>query len=156
MVRVASTLVCALVAATSLALGAPVPEPRSHHHYRLPRPSWLSWPFSRADAAPTLAMPNKLGNLAAFDMGNGAYRLTVPYAQAPVGPLRFANPQPITTLSAGFDPTKTAPSCYQGDTAPRGGNTPSEDCLYLTVYFPKTMTPSSKLPIFMWMPNRRQ
>ncbi|PWN27290.1 alpha/beta-hydrolase [Jaminaea rosea] len=98
-------------------------------------------------------MPNKLGNLAASDTGKGAYRVTVPYAQAPVGQLRFANPQPITSLSKGFDPTKTPPSCYQGDGDPRGGNEASEDCLYLTVYFPKSMRASSKLPVFMWLPG---
>lgn len=97
-------------------------------------------------------MPNKLGNLAASDTGKGAYRVTVPYAQAPVGQLRFANPQPISSLSNGFDPTKTPPSCYQGDGDPRGGNEASEDCLYLTVYFPKSMRASSKLPVFMWLP----
>lgn len=62
---------------------------------------------------------------------NGALRFTVPYAQAPVGDLRFANPQELTSLPSGYDASKTAPSCYQDSTSPRGGNDPSEDCLYM-------------------------
>lgn len=77
-------------------------------------------------------LPNNLGSVHPLDLGNGALRLTLPFAEAPLGDLRFANPQPLKTLSPDFDATKAAPSCFQGSTQPRGGATPSEDCLYMT------------------------
>ena len=72
-----------------------------------------------------------LGNVSAHVV-DGVVRITLPYAQPPVGPLRFANPQPVTHLPSGFNVFNTPPSCYQGDGSLLGGNPVSEDCLYST------------------------
>ncbi|CAO1614742.1 unnamed protein product [Parajaminaea phylloscopi] len=102
---------------------------------------------------PVFQLPNKLGALTPIDLGNGALRLTIPYAQAPLGDLRFANPQPLQNLSTGFDASKPPPSCYQGTTAPRGGADPSEDCLYMIAYVPKSINTCCELPILVWLPG---
>lgn len=72
-----------------------------------------------------------IGHVTPALLDSGVLRFTLPFAQAPVGPLRFANPQPIKTLPPGYNASETQASCYQYSTAPRGGNEPSEDCLYM-------------------------
>lgn len=71
------------------------------------------------------------GQVHGYPCENNVVRFTLPYAQPPIGPLRFANPQPIKTF-VGHDATVTPPSCFQETGDVRGGNKPSEDCLYAT------------------------
>lgn len=80
----------------------------------------------------TFAIPNGLPAITPTNLNNGALRLVLPYAQAPIDSCRFANPQPIKSLPRNFDPSKTPASCYQDSSTTRNGNPPSEDCLYLT------------------------
>ncbi|KAI7517875.1 hypothetical protein KC343_g22897, partial [Hortaea werneckii] len=64
------------------------------------------------------------------------YFLGVPFAQPPVGDLRFRNPQSInTTFDGTYEATEYAPECvgYGGDQI---GYPVSEDCLYLNVVRP--------------------
>ena len=70
--------------------------------------------------------------------------LGVPYAQAPVGELRFLPPEPLTW---DFLETKSIkPLCAQGGEFP--GYSKSEDCLYLNIYTPEMRT--HKLPVMVW------
>lgn len=66
----------------------------------------------------------------------------IPYAEAPVGPLRFKPPVPKKKLDSPFDATKIGSSCMQPDSASFGvrlGNMEiSEDCLFLDVIVPKS------------------
>ncbi|KAF6198148.1 hypothetical protein GE061_007895, partial [Apolygus lucorum] len=61
---------------------------------------------------------------------------SIPYAQPPVGKLRFQAPKPIQKWSGILNATGDAPLCLQtnlkGDSV-KG----TEDCLYLSVYSPK-------------------
>jgi len=62
---------------------------------------------------------------------NQDFYLGVPFAQPPVGDLRFRNPQSInSTLSGIYEASSYAPLCvgYGGDDI---GYEVSEDCLYL-------------------------
>ena len=67
------------------------------------------------------------------------------YGQAPEGVLRWKPPQ--------------APNPGQGSivaesfghTCPQGRGTDSEDCLFLNVYAPSTVTAKSKLPVWIWI-----
>lgn len=102
---------------------------------------WLALLFSLAVAAPVGEDCSKrsldagvdlpMGHVVPASLPGNVLRFTLPFAAPPVGQLRFANPQPIATLPNGYDASKTQASCYQYSTAPRGGNEPSEDCLYM-------------------------
>lgn len=91
--------------------------------------------------------------------------LGIPYAQPPVGDLRFAPPLPATQRSGTLNATKFAPSCMQKFSSSQtiytqvvpeflinGGQ--SEDCLYLNVWAPN-VTASAKelLPVLLYIPG---
>ncbi len=80
----------------------------------------------------------------------------IPFAQPPVGPLRWRAPQPATSWPGVRTSTHTGPACLQyfsAETAAAYGHTPlqSEDCLYLNLWAPKTANGQSKLPVMVWI-----
>ncbi|KAL4767841.1 Alpha/Beta hydrolase protein [Aspergillus nidulans var. acristatus] len=99
------------------------------------------------------------------DLDNGTYLglyndeyaqdlfLGIPYAQPPVGSLRFAAPQP---LREAFDGPRNATEygwmCigYGSDTA-NLGNPVDEDCLTLNVVRPAGVKPGDRLPVGVWV-----
>ena len=78
--------------------------------------------------------------------------LGVPFAQAPIGPLRWAPPQAWDSTQAVYKADKFAPACFQGPhiinwykgvVTEFGGDPDTvispkidEDCLYLNIYQP--------------------
>jgi para-nitrobenzyl esterase len=73
--------------------------------------------------------------------------LGVPYAEPPVGELRFRAPRPVVQWSGERDATKWAPRAPQPELTGRGF-TGDEDCLYLNVYAPAQ--PGS-YPVLVWI-----
>ena len=77
----------------------------------------------------------------------------IPYAQAPVGDLRWRAPQPVAPWSAVRDATQYGADCMQkpfgGDAAPLGA-TPAEDCLYINVWRPANAG-TKPLPVMVWL-----
>ncbi|KAH7141100.1 Alpha/Beta hydrolase protein [Dactylonectria macrodidyma] len=79
--------------------------------------------------------------------------LGIPYAQPPIGSLRFAPPLPLTES---FDGTRSAAEyglmCigYGSDTS-NLGNPISEDCLTLNVVRPEGTQPGDDLPVGVWV-----
>ncbi|KAI1420726.1 Alpha/Beta hydrolase protein [Xylaria sp. FL1777] len=76
--------------------------------------------------------------------------LGIPYAQPPIGPLRFKWPQPLNeTYSTPLDASSYGYSCYQDSTT----FSLSEDCLTLNVVRPHThnLTAADKLPVLVWI-----
>ena len=63
--------------------------------------------------------------------------LGIPYAKAPVGPLRFKKPQPYGQFSEPFDATRFGSACPQNNMMGIGVDSDNEDCLSLNVYVPK-------------------
>ncbi|KAJ8032062.1 Acetylcholinesterase [Holothuria leucospilota] len=65
----------------------------------------------------------------------------IPYAEPPVGPLRFKPPVPKEPLDSPFDAAKVGRSCMQTDPETHGlrltNEELSEDCLFLDVIVPK-------------------
>lgn len=76
--------------------------------------------------------------------------LGIPYAEAPVGALRFAPPQPAPTWSSTRDAVAfgaVPPQTDRGAVTARGVQ--SEDCLYLNVFTPTA--DSRKRPVMVWI-----
>jgi para-nitrobenzyl esterase len=76
----------------------------------------------------------------------------MPFAAAPVGPLRWRAPQPVADWSGVRDASRFGNDCMQ-EKSPFGNPTtvPSEDCLYLNVYKPLAAKPGDKLPVHVWI-----
>ncbi|CAK5277149.1 unnamed protein product [Mycena citricolor] len=80
----------------------------------------------------------------------------IPYAEPPIGELRFKPPVLTTSLNGSlFDAAQFGPSCLQ----PLGGDSPhsvpvgsaiSEDCLTINVVRPIGVNSTSKLPVMFW------
>ena len=77
----------------------------------------------------------------------------IPFAQPPVGELRWRPPQPVEAWSGTRNATAYGADCMQepfpGDAAPLGV-TSAEDCLYVNVWTPANRG-SQKLPVMVWI-----
>jgi para-nitrobenzyl esterase len=86
--------------------------------------------------------------------GGGAVFKGIPYAQPPVGGLRWREPVPPAPWLDVRDATQFAPLCAQN---PYFGSSPAvsasqEDCLYLNVWVPQWPADSTK-PVMVWIPG---
>ncbi|KAH8888109.1 alpha/beta-hydrolase [Thozetella sp. PMI_491] len=78
--------------------------------------------------------------------------LSIPFAESPVGDLRFASPQPLDrTYNGTLNATKLAPACPQFNSAFAEWTAQSEDCLFINVWTPSNATAESKLPVKVWL-----
>ncbi|XP_075532178.1 acetylcholinesterase-1-like [Dermacentor variabilis] len=91
--------------------------------------------------------------------GRKVYSFTgIPYAEPPLGELRYKKPQPPAPWGDEvLDATKTPPSCMQINVfSPRYqlwvpyDRPKSEDCLYLNIWTPKVDS-SAHLPVMAWL-----
>ncbi|KAJ7023146.1 extracellular triacylglycerol lipase precursor [Mycena alexandri] len=75
----------------------------------------------------------------------------LPFAQPPIGNLRFRAPVPLTTLNGStFNATNWGAGCPQGaDDSP--GVLLAEDCLNLNIFRPAGTKPDAKLPVIVWI-----
>ncbi len=77
----------------------------------------------------------------------------IPFAQPPVGELRWRAPQPIASWSGVKDASKYGPDCmqlpYRHDAAPLGVP-PSEDCLYINIWTPEKSAKTPKA-VMVWI-----
>ncbi|WP_126171974.1 carboxylesterase/lipase family protein [Altericroceibacterium xinjiangense] len=78
----------------------------------------------------------------------------IPFAQPPVGDLRWRAPQPVQPWTGVRSATEYSHDCMQipfaQDAAPLG-TPPAEDCLYLNVWRPADAKPGDKLPVMLWI-----
>ncbi|KAI0783329.1 Alpha/Beta hydrolase protein [Abortiporus biennis] len=92
------------------------------------------------------------GNFVGLSVPNGTERwLGIPFAQPPIGGLRFKAPVPITRPSSNAvkNASEFADACPQVPTDSVGAPM-SEDCLYLNVWRPKGTSDTEKLPVLVW------
>ncbi|KAG0419985.1 hypothetical protein HPB47_003770 [Ixodes persulcatus] len=88
--------------------------------------------------------------------------LGVPYAQSPIGQLRFAPPFALgeDAASRRLDSSRHGPSCYQpphmkeviSEILDTDSEEMSEDCLTLNVYVPEVKA-TDRLPVIVWLPG---
>ncbi|MGW4489290.1 carboxylesterase/lipase family protein [Amycolatopsis sp. NPDC004368] len=76
-----------------------------------------------------------------------AYHLGVPYAEPPVGELRFRPPRPVASWTGVRDATRFAARAPQPEVTGRGF-TGEEDCLHVNVYAPAAPGPH---PVLVWI-----
>lgn len=106
---------------------------------------------------PIVNVPS-LGRLRGSRMSSAAGRMidafrAIPYAQPPVGDLRFKDPLPAkdwqgTTLDA----SREGPKCIQFNSIVQDGLVlGQEDCLYLNVYVPQVNGTNDPLPVMVWI-----
>ncbi|PZC78162.1 hypothetical protein B5X24_HaOG200122 [Helicoverpa armigera] len=74
----------------------------------------------------------------------------IPFAQPPLGDLRFKAPQPPKPWDGVREAKEFGPKCIQYDSFIKAGLLGSEDCLYLNVYTPK-VNPDKPLPVMFWV-----
>jgi len=74
----------------------------------------------------------------------------IPYAQPPVGPLRWRAPQRVEPWSDVRDATQAGPLCPQLSGESRGAVVGSEDCLSLNVFAP-ARADVEDLPVMVWL-----
>ena len=76
----------------------------------------------------------------------------VPFAQPPIGALRWREPLPAGSWSGVRQTTSFAPACMQTGTSMPGEAPPitDEDCLYLNIWTPAS-APGSRLPVLVWI-----
>lgn len=85
----------------------------------------------------------------------------VPYAQPPVGSLRFRRPQEKASWEGVLPCREFSPKCPQADLTREGfyakefyENDPTkmdEDCLYLNIWTPADAEPGAGLPVLFWI-----
>ncbi|WP_454788674.1 carboxylesterase/lipase family protein [Mycolicibacterium lutetiense] len=74
----------------------------------------------------------------------------VPYAAAPVGPMRFSAPAPAPGWPGERDATRPGPRCIQDpDSDPERGANSAEDCLSLNVWTP--LASDGLRPVMVWI-----
>ena len=88
---------------------------------------------------------------------NNTYQwLGIPYAQAPVGSLRWKAPRVLESDTKNFKATKFGNACPQRESVSiekkgKGEYVGSEDCLFLNVFTPKNISNEKKLPVMFWI-----
>ncbi|XP_028149429.2 venom carboxylesterase-6 isoform X1 [Diabrotica virgifera virgifera] len=77
----------------------------------------------------------------------------IPFAQPPIGSLRFKAPVPAEPWSGILDATKNDRLCFQQTNMLGPGITPlqNEDCLYLNVYTPMDPSKNGSLPVMFYI-----
>ena len=78
----------------------------------------------------------------------------IPYAAAPIGPLRWRAPQPAVPWKGVRDASKFCADCAQASWPRSNGkireNT-SEDCLFMNIWRPSKAQNDKKIPVMVWI-----
>lgn len=104
-------------------------------------------------AAPVTLAVTDTGPVRGAEAGGVVAFKGIPYAQPPVGDLRWRAPQPAASWTAARDATHFGADCAQqpfgGDAAPLGVAA-AEDCLYVNVWRP-AKAGKAPLPVMVWI-----
>ena len=106
-----------------------------------------------AAALPDIVVHTDSGAIAGEALPDGRHLFRgIPFAQPPVGPLRWKPPLPVKPWAGIRDATHSGPGCMQIDYGWNHANAEkqSEDCLYLEVGSPN-LKPAKPLPVMVWI-----
>lgn len=108
--------------------------------------------FAEASSVPTIHLSNtKISGIALPSLGQ-EYFFGIPYAEAPVGDLRFA--PPVLKLSPdgeSFNASAFGPACPQFGIAVDAGTVIGEDCLSVNVFRPEGLDATKQVPVLVWV-----
>ena len=94
------------------------------------------------------------GRVRGFTRGGTAVFLGIPFAQAPVGRLRFAAPEPPEPWEGELNATTYGATAQRGDTGitliPEP-SVPGDATLNVNVFAPADATPDAALPVLVWI-----
>lgn len=94
------------------------------------------------------------GRVRGFTRGGTAVFLGIPFAQAPIGPLRYAAPEPVEPWEGELDATASGATAQRGDTGitliPEP-SVPGDATLNVNVFAPAGAAPDAALPVFVWI-----
>ncbi|KAF8207069.1 alpha/beta-hydrolase [Mycena galopus ATCC 62051] len=107
--------------------------------------------FSVAAAATSLDVSLTVGTFRGVSTANGTETwLGIPFAEPPVGPLRFKAPVPITTASKGITNASSFGNACPQPSSDLGADI-AEDCLFLNVWRPQNTHVDAGLPVLFWL-----
>ncbi|KAF8313074.1 alpha/beta-hydrolase [Clavulina sp. PMI_390] len=102
-------------------------------------------------ATPTVSLKSKATVLGTSTIYGLDQFLGIPFAQPPVGKLRYAAPSPVQyTSHTVVNATAFGPVCMQ-DTSDFNVSQMSEDCLSINVFRPTGVNATAKLPVMVWV-----
>ena len=109
----------------------------------------------RAQAPDPLVVGTSAGAIRGVSrMGGGAEFLGIPYAEPPVGELRWHEPVPAKPWTGTRDAARFGAPCAQPDLGAwnrRDAASGKEDCLFLNVITPEWPAPQKPLPVMLWL-----
>ncbi|KAA0150047.1 hypothetical protein FNF29_05488 [Cafeteria roenbergensis] len=108
---------------------------------------------SRFDGNSTVDVFTPFGPIRGYvtESNKSQHFLGIPFAQPPVGPLRWQPPTGPTNWTKLLNADWFGPSCPQGEGAMTIGTEISEDCLYLNVYKPNKPAPPGGFPVMVFI-----
>lgn len=108
-----------------------------------------AWGFTENNQ---IIVATESGAVVGIESSDGKVFKGIPYAAAPVGPLRWRPPQAAASWQGTREALEFGPVCPQPELRPfPAGMTISEDCLSLNVWTPANLDSNSKLPVMVWI-----
>ncbi len=111
----------------------------------------LSGDDPSSDTVESVEVKNDAMDIIGLETGDVVSFKGIPYAEAPVGDLRFAPPVAKEPWTETLDCTKYGPCEIQSGSPALVNTTASEDCLYLNVWAPADAKVGDDLPVYVWI-----
>jgi len=99
---------------------------------------------------PTVTLPSGAKVTGTYHEKQTSVYHAVPYAEPPLGDLRFAPPAPFPASSDPIDATRIKSMCPQFSFV-KGIHLGNEDCLHMSIYVPKSAKRDKPLPVMFWI-----